>query len=187
MAVKKKARKARPVAKKAKAKPKTVSRKAKPKARPVSKKARPKAKPVSRKAKPKTRTVAKKVRPKTKSASKKARKGIKRQKKAAKRAATKPNLFESIKESNLFENLKEAISKKTAPKTVAVQAVEKHSNEDMALRLLSIYFTEVARYRLKRKLTLDEVINAYFYTLLRVERKGIEVDAAKKLLLKERM
>lgn len=46
--------------------------------------------------------------------------------------------------------------------------------EQVAIRLVDMYFKEVARMGFKRTLDLDSVVNAYYYTLERLERKGVE-------------
>lgn len=48
------------------------------------------------------------------------------------------------------------------------------SDEEIALKLAGLYFKEVARLGFKRSLELDSVINAYFYSLARIKRKGVE-------------
>jgi len=62
-------------------------------------------------------------------------------------------------------------------------------DEEIALRAVNLYFQQVARLGLKRSLDLDEVINAYFYSLARVKRKDFEikeiVEAVKKSKLKK--
>jgi len=55
-------------------------------------------------------------------------------------------------------------------------------DEELALKMIDVYFGEVARYGFKRKLALDEVVNAYFYCLMRVQRKGVEMDAVKEMI-----
>ncbi len=70
-------------------------------------------------------------------------------------------------------SIKEMFSKKAVSTTVGPR---EESNEELALRILDVYFREVARRGLKRSLSLDEVINAYFYSLLRIQRKGIELE-----------
>lgn len=49
--------------------------------------------------------------------------------------------------------------------------MEKLSNEEIASRLVGIYFREVARLGYKRSLTLDETINAYYYALSKLGNK----------------
>jgi hypothetical protein len=48
--------------------------------------------------------------------------------------------------------------------------------EEIAFKIVQTYFIEVARLGFKRQLTLDEIINAYFYALARVKRQRIEMD-----------
>jgi len=45
------------------------------------------------------------------------------------------------------------------------------SDEEVAARILHIYFREVARLGYKRRLSLDEVINAYYYTISKLGGK----------------
>lgn len=59
------------------------------------------------------------------------------------------------------------------------------SNEEVAARLVKIYFKEIARLGYKRRLTLDETINAYYYTLLRLGDKKEEMDKVKKKVLED--
>jgi hypothetical protein len=49
-------------------------------------------------------------------------------------------------------------------------------SEEIAFKLVQTYFIEVARLGFKRQLSLDEIINAYFYALARVKRKGVEMN-----------
>lgn len=48
-------------------------------------------------------------------------------------------------------------------------------SEEIAFKIIQTYFMEVARLGFKRQLTLDEIINAYFYALARVKRSGVEM------------
>ena len=59
------------------------------------------------------------------------------------------------------------------------------SNEEVAERLVEIYFKEIARLGYKRRLTLDGTINAYYYTLLRLGDKKEEMDKVKKKVLED--
>jgi hypothetical protein len=77
--------------------------------------------------------------------------------------------------------LKKLVSKETVSKGGISAGF---SNEEIVLELLDIYFTEVIRHGMRRRLTLDEMINAYFYALLRVERKGIELKEIEKIIAK---
>jgi len=59
------------------------------------------------------------------------------------------------------------------------------SNEEKALKLVSLYFQEIARTGFKKSLTLSEMINAYQYVLGRFE--GIEASEkpAKETIIRE--
>lgn len=46
------------------------------------------------------------------------------------------------------------------------------SNEEVATKIVQIYFKEIARLGYKRSLKLDEVINAYYYTLSKLKSKN---------------
>jgi len=59
------------------------------------------------------------------------------------------------------------------------------SNEEIAAKVVQIYFKEIARLGYKRRLTLDETINAYYYTLSRLQNKGFELEKAKKKVLRD--
>jgi hypothetical protein len=41
--------------------------------------------------------------------------------------------------------------------------------EDIAMRIVHLYFEEIARLGFKRQLDLDQIIGAYFYTLTKLE------------------
>ena len=49
-------------------------------------------------------------------------------------------------------------------------------NEEIAFRILQTYFIEVARLGFKRRLSLDEIIDAYFYSLSRVRSHGAKFE-----------
>ena len=59
------------------------------------------------------------------------------------------------------------------------------SDEEIAYRIVELYFEEIARLGFKRKLDLDAIINAYFYTLSRLQSKEKETEAISKLVKKE--
>ncbi len=48
------------------------------------------------------------------------------------------------------------------------------SDEEVALGLAAVYFKEVARLGFKRSLEIDDILNAFFYSLARVKRKDVE-------------
>lgn len=59
------------------------------------------------------------------------------------------------------------------------------SDEEMAHRIVRLYFEEIARLGFKRKLDLDSIINAYFYTLQRLRNKDKEMKSIVKLVKNE--
>ena len=89
-------------------------------------------------------------------------------------AAVKRARFEEAKHARV---LKETVSRKTVSGSVSMLG-----DEELALKMLDVYFSEVARHGLKRKLTLDKVVNAYFYALMRVQRKDTELGAIKEMI-----
>lgn len=66
--------------------------------------------------------------------------------------------------------------------------MKKHvSDEEVAFKLVSIYFEEIARLGFKRSLDLDAIINAYFYTLQRLKDKDKMIkEMAQQVLEEER-
>ena len=99
--------------------------------------------------------------------------------KAAKKRPVKRRLGKRIQR-------KTVVSKKivSVPPVLNELPAEGLCNEEAALSLLDVYFSEIARHGVKRRLSLDEVIDAYFYALLRIERKGIEMNEIKGILEK---
>jgi len=59
------------------------------------------------------------------------------------------------------------------------------SNEKIAASLVKIYFKEIARLGYKRRLTLDETINAYYYALSRLQNKAAELEKARRHVLRD--
>jgi len=59
------------------------------------------------------------------------------------------------------------------------------SNEEVAARLVQIYFKEIARLGYKRNLTLDETINAYYYVLSKLGNKEQALEKVKKDVLED--
>lgn len=53
----------------------------------------------------------------------------------------------------------------------------KLSDEEVATRVVGIYFENVARLGFKRRLDLDAVINSYLYALSRLGKKEYELKA----------
>ena len=84
------------------------------------------------------------------------------------------------KTTKTFEK-KTTITKVSIPK----HPIDHLSDEVVALRLVKLYFEEIARLGFKRQLDLDAVINSYFYSLSRLQRKESELAAIKRVVLKE--
>lgn len=79
--------------------------------------------------------------------------------------------------NEFIDSLKESILKKGSVSKITVS--EKNlsggkdmSNEEIAVKLVNLYFQEVARTGFKKSLTLSEIVSAYQYALGRLE--GIE-------------
>lgn len=147
---------------------------------------------VARKAAVARKAKRSRARPKRKPKARPKRRVVVRRKKAVSRSIVSERLLSQLiasavnkagsdaeKRSNY---LKEFVSKKT----VTAGPAKAESDEDLALRLLKVYFMEVARHGLKRSLSLDEVIDAYFYSLKRVERKDIELKEICKAIKKSK-
>jgi len=47
------------------------------------------------------------------------------------------------------------------------------NDEEVAFRIVRLYFEDVARLGFKRQLDLDQMINAYFYVLKKVKNKDV--------------
>lgn len=58
-------------------------------------------------------------------------------------------------------------------------------NEEIAFRLVKLYFDEIARLGLKRTLDLDAIMNAYYYTLYRLEGHDDSAARIKKMIERE--
>ena len=58
-------------------------------------------------------------------------------------------------------------------------------NEEVAARILQIYFKEVARLGYKRTLTLDETINAYYYVLSKLGNKKVLLEEVKQKVIRD--
>lgn len=147
-------------------------------AKKVSKKVRnPVRKTVSKKAKPVKRTLGKKrvlgssiSRPRT----------IVRQSFPEGRLA---GIVEAaVKRVRSEETKKARISKETISRKTVSGSVSILEDEELALRMIDVYFSEVARHGLKRRLTLDEVVNSYIYALMRIQRKDVELSATKEMI-----
>lgn len=59
------------------------------------------------------------------------------------------------------------------------------NDEEVSFKIVRLYFEEVARLGFKRTLDLDQMINAYFYTLKRLKGKDSSLKAIAEKFLKE--
>lgn len=92
-------------------------------------------------------------------------------KKKAKKKSVK-NFFDSIP-------LKHHVEAKYKTKSYEIP------DEEMAFRMVKLYFEEIARLGFKRTLDLDAIINAYFYSLARLKRKEQEMKLIEDKVLSE--
>jgi len=79
---------------------------------------------------------------------------------------------------------------KSKPKTITktvTNAVERTTNEEIAFNMVEVYFKEIARFGFKKKLTLDEIINSYLYSLARVRREDIEMSEVAEAVKRSRI
>ncbi len=59
------------------------------------------------------------------------------------------------------------------------------SNEEVSARIVQIYFKEIARVGYKRRLTLDETINTYYYVLSKLGNKKVLLEEVKKKVIRD--
>ncbi|MFA6064710.1 MAG: hypothetical protein WCW44_03150 [archaeon] len=61
------------------------------------------------------------------------------------------------------------------------------NDEEVAFRIVRLYFEDVARLGFKRQLDLDQMINAYFYTLKKLKGKDKAMkEIAEKIVREEK-
>lgn len=58
-------------------------------------------------------------------------------------------------------------------------------DDELAFRLVELYVQEVSKGHEKRQMGLDTLLNAYFYALLRINRKNREMSALSKAVDRE--
>jgi len=58
-------------------------------------------------------------------------------------------------------------------------------DEEAALKIVKLYFEEIARLGFKRGLDLDQMINAYFYTLKKLKDKDKAMKKITTKIIKE--
>ncbi|MDO8625291.1 MAG: hypothetical protein Q7R47_04370, partial [Candidatus Diapherotrites archaeon] len=66
------------------------------------------------------------------------------------------------------------------------QVLDTISNEEAAHHILHLYFKEVATHRTKRRMDIDEVLDAYFYVLDKLQNKGVLVKRAESQVLEQK-
>jgi hypothetical protein len=59
------------------------------------------------------------------------------------------------------------------------------NDDELAFKIVRLYFEEIARLGFKRQLDLDQIINAYFYTLKKLDGKDVELQKAVKKIIAE--
>lgn len=59
------------------------------------------------------------------------------------------------------------------------------SDEEIAYELVDLYVREISRGGERRRMGLDTIINAYYYTLTRLRRKREELGALEEAVKKE--
>lgn len=59
------------------------------------------------------------------------------------------------------------------------------SDDEMAYMLVELYVKEIAERGEKKQMGLETIINAYFYTLQRIQRKKKEMGAVEKSVTEE--
>jgi hypothetical protein len=60
------------------------------------------------------------------------------------------------------------------------------SNEEAAHHILHLYFREVASHRVKRRMDIDEVLDAYFYVLDKMQNSSVLIKRAESQLLEQK-
>ncbi|MEI7961033.1 MAG: hypothetical protein WCI04_01740 [archaeon] len=59
------------------------------------------------------------------------------------------------------------------------------NDEEVAFRIVRLYFKEIARIGFKRSLDLDQMINSYFYALKRLKEKDAALKALAQKIIRE--
>jgi septal ring factor EnvC (AmiA/AmiB activator) len=95
------------------------------------------------------------------------------------RKSAKSKKAQEVKQSKLLEAVKGLENAISELKTELKATKEKELNAKIACELLRLYFEEIARTGLKRQLTLAEIVNAYKFTLERLEGKLIAEQGKK--------
>ncbi|MFA5931266.1 MAG: hypothetical protein WC821_03060 [archaeon] len=59
------------------------------------------------------------------------------------------------------------------------------NDEEVAFRIVRLYFEEIARTGFKRQLDLDQMVNAYFYTLKQLKNKDKAMKSISEKIIRE--
>ncbi|HNV01040.1 MAG TPA: hypothetical protein PKK60_01275 [archaeon] len=91
--------------------------------------------------------------------------------------AKRRKITKIVQSGNNFDAkmMREMLSSSMSSKSISREDISSMINpddEEIAFKIVQTYFKEIARYGFKKQLTLDEIINAYFYSLARVKRKS---------------
>jgi len=90
--------------------------------------------------------------------------------------ATKTKIVkQSVDYDRIWNMFSTALAERAKTETKKVSTTEIKTGsiidiEDVAFRVVQTYFKEIARFGFKKRLTLDEIIDSYFYALARVKR-----------------
>ena len=188
-------------------KPQIIIVKAKPKARKKPAKKKIKRKKPVKKRKPVKRKIKRKVKRKIKRKPRK--KPVKRKikRKIRRKPRKKPVIKPVVKTRTItkthrvivekpvfpvaeFSAMFERVAEKMKPQHTIIKSEDSlaMSDEEVAYRIVGLYFQDIARVVVKRRLSLDEIINAYLYALGRARKKEYEmqeiVEAIKRSKLK---
>ncbi len=103
------------------------------------------------------------------------------------RTITKTIKVPSINIADVRQAVESAVSKFSSTSKNVVENIGKPSDEEVAFIVVEAYFKDIARFGMKKELTLDEVINAYLYALARVKRQEIEMSELGNAIKESRM
>jgi hypothetical protein len=152
--------------------------KKKPKRKLTKKKKAPKAKVRTR-----TKLVIKRIKSKPKIVTKLKRVTVEKPVVVSHNVFPKEKISEIIKEA--LEQVQSTQVKTETTETVSrVFSDAAPCNEELALDMIELYFSEIARFGLKRSLKLDEIIDSFYYALARIERSAIELNEIKEIVRK---
>jgi len=133
--------------------------KSKPITKTIVRRIKSKPKIVVRRVKSKPKVIVRRLRPKL-------------IKKTITRTRVLPAGFNASQLKQVFESVSasHSISKKDLKNAFAPD------DEEIAFKIIQTYFIEIARLGFKRRLSLDEIIDAYFYALSRVSSHGAKFE-----------